>query len=107
MPRWPRMMAASWAWLAWVTVSEVTVAGLPRPLFLHLAAAGDLDGLGGVGEGQPGRDGGDLQGALFGAAVPVFSLGMGHQHITPGQGGELGVQAGRGRDLQGFEDPAG
>jgi hypothetical protein len=27
MPQWPRMMAASWAWLAWVTVSEVTVAG--------------------------------------------------------------------------------
>ena len=29
------------------------VAGLPRPLPLHLAAAGDLDGLGGVREGQP------------------------------------------------------
>jgi hypothetical protein len=24
MPQWPRMMAASWAWVAWVTVSEVT-----------------------------------------------------------------------------------
>ena len=24
MPQWPRMMAASWAELAWVTVSEVT-----------------------------------------------------------------------------------
>ena len=24
MPQWPRMMAASWAGLAWVTVSEVT-----------------------------------------------------------------------------------
>ena len=24
MPQWPRMMVASWAWLAWVTVSDVT-----------------------------------------------------------------------------------
>ena len=24
MPQWPRMMAASWAGLAWVTVREVT-----------------------------------------------------------------------------------
>jgi len=28
-------------------------AGLARPLPLHLAAAGDLDGLGGVGKGRP------------------------------------------------------
>lgn len=24
IPHWPQMMAASWAWLAWVTFSEVT-----------------------------------------------------------------------------------
>ena len=23
IPQWPRMMAASWAWVAWVTFSEV------------------------------------------------------------------------------------
>jgi hypothetical protein len=39
------------------------VAGLTRPLPLHLATARDLDGPGGVGEGQPAGGGGDLQGA--------------------------------------------
>ena len=33
------------------------------------AAAGDLDGLGGVGEAQPACDGSDLEGAVLVAAV--------------------------------------
>jgi hypothetical protein len=48
---------------------------LGRP---HLAgqrpsAAHDLDGLGGVREGQPGRRGGDFQGAPFSAAVAFLA----------------------------------
>ena len=30
MPQWPRLMAASWAWLAWVTVSDVTAQQVGR-----------------------------------------------------------------------------
>jgi hypothetical protein len=37
------------------------------------AAAHDLDGLGGVREGQPGGHGGDLQGAPLGAAVSFLA----------------------------------
>jgi hypothetical protein len=47
-----------------------------------------------MGEGQPGCDGGDLQGAPFGAAV-AFVPGLVRDGVLPpGQGGELGVQAG-------------
>jgi hypothetical protein len=70
------------------------VAGLGRPLPVHFPAAGDLDGLGGAGEGQAGGHGGDFQGAPLGAAVPAFGLGIGDRNLAPGQGGELGVQAG-------------
>jgi hypothetical protein len=47
-----------------------------------------------VGEGQASGHGGDLQGAPLGAAVPAFPLGIGDRDVVPGQGGELGVQAG-------------
>jgi hypothetical protein len=57
-------------------------------------AAGDLDGLGGVGEGQTPGYRGDLEGAPLGAAVAAFALGAGHRHVAPGQGGDLGMQAG-------------
>jgi hypothetical protein len=76
-------------------VSEVTASQVSRDRFpFAFAAAGDLDGLGGVGEGQPGSDGGDFQGAPLGAAVAAFPLVIGHRNLPPGQGGELGVQAG-------------
>ena len=45
-------------------------------------------------EGQAPGDGGDLEGAPLAAAVPAFPLVTGHRHVTPGQRGELGVQAG-------------
>jgi hypothetical protein len=38
--------------------------------------------------------------APLGAAVPAFPLGAGDQHVAPGQGGDLGVQAG----LVAFDD---
>jgi hypothetical protein len=47
-----------------------------------------------VGEGQPGRDGGDLQGAPFGAAMTFLAGLVRDGDLPPGQGGELGVQAG-------------
>ena len=68
------------------------VAGFARPFAFHLAAAHDLDGLGGVGESQPGLDGGDLEGAPLGAAVPAFPLVIGHRHVAPGKGGKLGIE---------------
>jgi hypothetical protein len=62
MAQWPRMMAASWVGLAWVTVSDGDrVAGLGGPLLLQPSAAHDLNGLGGVGEGQPGGHRGDFE----------------------------------------------
>jgi hypothetical protein len=70
------------------------VAGLGGNLPFHFAAAHDPDGLGGAGEGQAPGHGGDFQGAPLGAAVPAFPLGIGGRHVAPGQGSELGVQAG-------------
>jgi hypothetical protein len=70
------------------------VAGFTRPFPFHCAAAGDLDGLGRVREGQPPGDGGDLGGAPLGAAMAAFPLVVGHRQVAPGQGGELGAQAG-------------
>jgi hypothetical protein len=70
------------------------VAGFTRPFSFHCAVAGDLEGLGGVREGQPPGDGGDLEDAPLAAAVPAFPPVIRGRHVTPGQGGELGVQAG-------------
>ena len=47
-----------------------------------------------MGEGQPGGHGGDLEGAAFLAAVAALAGLMGDGNLPPGQGGELGVQAG-------------
>jgi hypothetical protein len=52
------------------------------------------DGPGGVGEGQPSGYRSDFEGAPFGAAVAAFGLVIRFRHVTPGQGGKLGVQAG-------------
>jgi hypothetical protein len=57
-------------------------------------AADDLDGLGSVRESQPASHGSDLEGAPLGAAVPALTDLVGDRHFPPGQGGELGVQAG-------------
>ena len=46
------------------------------------------------GKARPAANGGDFEGAPFGAAVAAFTLGMGHRDLAPGQGGKLGVQAG-------------
>ena len=45
-------------------------------------------------EGEPGRHGSNLQGAPFGTAVAPFAGVMSDRDLPPGQGGELGVQAG-------------
>ena len=52
------------------------------------------DGLGGVREGEPLGDGGDLQGAVLATAVTAAAGVAGDRHLGPGQGGGLGVQAG-------------
>jgi len=57
-------------------------------------AAGDADGLGGVGEGQPDGQGGSLEGAVFLAAVPAAALPVTCGDGPPGQVLDLGVQAG-------------
>ena len=46
------------------------------------------------GKARPRGHGGDLEGAPLGAAVPAFPLVVGDRDVAPGQGGELGVQAG-------------
>ena len=46
------------------------------------------------GKASPPGHRGDLEGAPLGAAVPAFPLVIGHRYVAPGQGGELGVQAG-------------
>jgi len=47
-----------------------------------------------VGEGQPGGDGGGLQGAVFLAAVAPAVLPVADRDVAPGQVLDLGVQAG-------------
>ena len=63
-------------------------------LVRELRRAHDLDGLGGVGEGQPGGHSGDLQGPPFAAPMAAVTAVAGDRDITPGQGLELGVQTG-------------
>src|SRR5262249_48476624 len=58
------------------------------------SAASDLDGLGGVREGDPGGHSGELEGAPLGAAVTFLPGVPGDGDLAPGQGFELGVQAG-------------
>ena len=70
-----------------------------RPLLTVLpgqrpAPPHDLDGLGGLREGQPRCDGDDLQGAPFGAAVAFLAGIIGDGDLPPGQRGQLSVQAG-------------
>jgi hypothetical protein len=50
--------------------------------------------LGGVGKGQASGYRGDFEGAPFRAAVAAFPLVMRFRHVSPGQGGKLGAQAG-------------
>jgi hypothetical protein len=47
-----------------------------------------------VGEGEPGGDGGGLQGAVLFAAVPAAALPVTGRDVAPGQVRDLGVQAG-------------
>jgi hypothetical protein len=56
-------------------------------------AAGEADGLGGVRERDPGRDGRDLECAVLLAAVPAVALGVTGGDMPPGQVFDLGVQA--------------
>jgi hypothetical protein len=70
------------------------VAGLGGPLPFYLAAAHDLDGLAGVGEGQAFGHRGDLEGAPLGPAVTALSGLVSDRDVPPGQGGKLGIQAG-------------
>jgi hypothetical protein len=55
---------------------------------------GEADGLDCVGEGEPGGDGGGLQGAVLFAAVPTAALPVTGRDVAPGQVRDLGVQAG-------------
>ena len=76
MCQWPRMMAASpgRAGLGGGQRGD-RVDGLAGPFLLAAdpAAAHDLDGLGGVREGQPGGHGGDLHDTALVAAVAALA----------------------------------
>jgi hypothetical protein len=68
--------------------------GAPFPADQWPGPAGEADGLGGVGKGQPGGDGGGLEGAVFLAAAPAAALAVAGRDVPPGQALDLGVQAG-------------
>jgi len=89
------MMAASSAGLAWIGQRGDRADGLagPFPPSAELAAARDLDGPGGVGEGQPGGHGGDLHGAALLTAVSALAGVIGDRDLPPGPGRELCMQA--------------
>jgi hypothetical protein len=73
------------------------VAGLGRPrrgLVQWPAAAPDLDGLGGVGEGDPGGHRGGVEGAPLGPAMAFLPGVEGGPDLPPGQALQLRVQAG-------------
>src|SRR4051812_23886434 len=81
------------------------LGGEPLRLIQAAPATADLQRLRGVREPDPGGDGEDLQGADLAAAVSTVGVAGGVRDGTPGQSGELGVQAG----LVGFDgqDPVG
>jgi hypothetical protein len=56
--------------------------------------AGDAECLRGVGEAEPGRDGGGLEGAVLLTAVAAVALPVTGGDVAPGQVLDLGVQAG-------------
>jgi hypothetical protein len=56
--------------------------------------AGEAQRLGGVGEGEPGGDGGGLEGTVLLAAVAPAVLAGAGCDVPPGQILELGIQAG-------------
>ena len=70
------------------------VAGLGGPRPCHLAAAHDLDSLGGVRKGQAIGHRGDLEGAPLGPAVTALAGLVSDRDVPPGQRGKLGIQAG-------------
>ena len=86
MFQWPRIQAASWAGPAGGEAGD-GVDGFGGGLagLVVGAAAFDLDGLGGVREGEAGRDGADLQAADLAAAVTAF-VGAVVRDGPPGQG---------------------
>ena len=59
---------------------------LARPL---AGAAGDLDGLEGVREQDPGGDGDGLEGAFLHPAMTPAGAGVSEGNLFPGQGFEL------------------
>lgn len=71
------------------------VARFARPILSCFAAAGDLDGLGGVWEGQASGHRGDLQGAALGMAVAVLTGLVCHRDLSLGQRAGRANQAGR------------
>src|SRR6202044_45285 len=90
--QWPRIQAASWAGggLAGGQAGDgVDGEGGEGAPFLHPGQgadpAGDAGGPGGMREGQPGRNGGGLHGAVLLAAVPAVALAVTGRDVTPGQ----------------------
>lgn len=73
--------------------------GAPAAVFAgpgrdRAGAAGELDGLGGVRELDPGRDGDDLECADLAAPVPGFGAAVCGLDIAPRELGELAAQPG-------------
>ena len=79
-------MAASLDGLAWAAASEVIAETVSADHFRFVPFPGrrpatdDLDGLGGVREGERFGDGGDLQGAVPAAAVTAAAGAAGDRH---------------------------
>lgn len=68
--------------------------GAPCPGSWAAAAAGDLQGLGGVRKVDADGDGDDLQAALFDPAVPLPAGEVGDRNVGPGHPGQLWCNAG-------------
>jgi hypothetical protein len=76
------------------TGDRVAGLGAPFPAAGPTGAAGDLDGLSGVWERQPGGDRNRLDEAAFDAAVGAAVLRVPFGNLFPGQGPELAEQPG-------------
>src|SRR5664279_193061 len=87
MHQWPRSQVASWSGAGLVdgqVGDGVHGFGAPFAAVPFADLAGHLDGLGGVREQDPGRNGDDFQGAFLDPSVSAVVLGMSNGEIGPG-----------------------
>ena len=99
--QWPRIQAASSSGRAWSWQVADRVHGVGAPLTVspgpggdRAGASGDLGGLAGVGELDPGGESDDLEGADLPTSVPGLDAAVGGLDIPPRERGELMPEAG-------------